>query len=101
MISFRVSEREFEMLRTLSASEGARSVSDFARLALCGPRFGNGDANGHVHANGNGADPPVALGQLKSEVEALKADIRRLADILEQKAGPRPPLAASGRKNGV
>ena len=36
MISFRVSEREFEQLKNKSEAEGARSISDFARLALCG-----------------------------------------------------------------
>ena len=35
-ISFRVSEREFEQLKNKSEAEGARSISDFARLALCG-----------------------------------------------------------------
>lgn len=34
MISFRVSEDEFEQLRARSMAEGARSVSDYARLAL-------------------------------------------------------------------
>ncbi len=34
MISFRVSDDEFERLRMKSQEEGSRSVSDYARLAL-------------------------------------------------------------------
>ena len=34
MISFRVSDDEFERLRAKSEAEGARSVSDYARVAL-------------------------------------------------------------------
>ena len=35
MVNFRVSEDEYEYLKTLCASEGARSISDFARMAVC------------------------------------------------------------------
>ena len=34
MISFRVSQDEFELLRAKSQAEGARSISDYARLTL-------------------------------------------------------------------
>jgi hypothetical protein len=103
MISFRVSEREFEMLKTLSESEGARSVSDFARDALCAPR--------------NGAAPPAAsaepagvMHQLRSDIEELKASVRHVAELLaererDDKADPRatvarPALAALSRPTG-
>ena len=94
MISFRVSEREFETLKTLSESEGARSVSDFARLALCGRRVGAPEPT-HL-------DP--SLDQLRTEVVELKAYVRRVADMLEQThvSAPRPtPLATDQKTRGI
>ncbi len=76
MISFRVSEREFEMLKSMSEAEGARSVSDFARLALCGER---GSAS---------SEPGKTIDQLRSDVEELKKYVRRVADLLEEKGAP-------------
>jgi hypothetical protein len=35
LVSFRLSEQEYEALQNISVSEGARSISDFARAALC------------------------------------------------------------------
>jgi hypothetical protein len=90
MISFRVSEREFEMLKTLSESEGARSVSDFARLALCGPGNGHGPPSG-----------PADLTQLRSKLEELKADVQRVAELIEHQTrrprGAPLPRAQNGR----
>ena len=61
MISFRVSEQEFELLRSQSEAEGARSVSDYARITLCGRR------------NGAGGPAPQDLNQLKDEIEKATA----------------------------
>jgi hypothetical protein len=71
MISFRVSEREFEMLKTQAESEGARNVSEFARIALC---------NRRTPASGDGID------QLRRDLEELKSYVRRVAEVLEQDA---------------
>jgi hypothetical protein len=93
MISFRVSEREFEMLKTMSESEGARSVSDFARVALCGRK------NGGVAA----ATSVDSFDQLRAELEQLKTYVRRVAEMLEERengAAPRVPLVAVGRPAG-
>jgi hypothetical protein len=51
LVSFRLSEQEYEALQNISASEGARSISDFARAALCevligGKTAGNGSRPG-------------------------------------------------------
>src|SRR5689334_7969760 len=44
MISFRVSDEEFEALRGRSEAEGARNISEFARMALCErPRTSDAD----------------------------------------------------------
>jgi hypothetical protein len=37
MVSFRVSPHEFELLKVRSEVEGARSISDSARVTLCRP----------------------------------------------------------------
>ena len=37
IITFRVAEEEFEQLKNLSVAEGARSLSDYARAAVCNP----------------------------------------------------------------
>ena len=89
MISFRVSEHEFEALRIKSEAEGARSISDFARLALCG------------------SPAPVAaradqsLVQLNSNIQHLSACMQRVTELLER--SDRAPLqfapAASMTKN--
>jgi len=61
MVSFRVSDQEFEQLQTASEAQGARCVSDYARLALC-------------------ALPSVPGGQLKADMELLCGEVRQLRD---------------------
>lgn len=65
MISFRVSDDEFEKLRQRSAAEGARSVSDYARVALA--RESNGERDMMQH------------------LQQLTADVQRLTEILDRK----------------
>lgn len=65
-VTFRVSDHELEALKTKSEAEGARSVSDFARLALCGS------------TNGHGID------HLSDEIQQLSAHVRRVTEILEK-----------------
>ena len=71
MISFRVSEREFEQLKNKSEAEGARSISDFARLALCGA---NGASSERVDEG---------INRLSDDVQQLSADVRRVAELLQ------------------
>ena len=82
MISFRVSEREFEMLKSKSESEGARSVSDFARDALCG-RGGNETARGEPAET-------ATLADLKDRISELNETVRRVAEMIEQSSPSRP-----------
>ena len=86
MISFRVSNDEFELLRSKSESQGARSVSDYARLALCGSPSAPDDQIVH---------------QLSDEIQQLRLEINRLTDILE---GPRrsfiDPSSIAAKHNG-
>lgn len=71
MISFRVSEHEFEQLRTISESEGAGSVSDYARLSLC---------------RGSTASPDniaATIHKLDSELQSLRSHLERLTALVE------------------
>ena len=89
MISFRVSEREFEQLKNKSEAEGARSISDFARLALCG--------------SGNGSSGRVdeGINRLSDDVQQLSANVRRVTELIEASASrpSRPAISLTARKN--
>ena len=65
MISFRVSDDEFERLRAKSQAEGARSVSDYARVALA--RESSADREWQQH------------------LERLSQDVARLTELLDPK----------------
>src|SRR5580704_14171886 len=87
MISFRVSDSEFESLRVRSEAQGARSVSDYARVAL--------------RDSPNGADrrTETDLDQLTLEVRRLTSDVRRLMDLLEGR--PALPLARGRGRTAI
>src|SRR5688572_9924641 len=90
MISFRVSEREFEQLRTKSEAEGARSISEFARLALCG--------------SANQSTEPVdrRIHQLTDDLEQLSAHVRHVTELLEAtrpSATDRPRMSLAAGKS--
>jgi len=87
VISVRVSEREFELLKIKSEAEGARSISDFARLALCGSACGVTDrVDQGIH-------------RLGGDVQQLSAEVRRVAELLEASRAPeRAPMSVPVRK---
>ena len=73
MISFRVSENEFEQLRNQSQSHGVGSVSDYARLNLCRGQ----------HAES--PDPLEArIHQLDGKVQTLSTRVERLVSLVER-----------------
>jgi hypothetical protein len=74
MISLRLSEHEFEQLKATSEAQGARSVSDYARVALCG--FSS-KPDGNLEAD---------VQKLSGDLRQLNHDVRRLTELLE---GPR------------
>ena len=90
MISFRVSDEEFELLKLKSAAEGARSISDYARQALCEP------------AN-TSADTHADIERLSEEIQQLSVEVRRTTALLEMSRAsspPRPRMAlAPGKSN--
>ncbi len=87
MISFRVSEAEFEQLRSKSEAEGARSVSDYARVSLCGgaPR----------------SDGQRQIQELNDGIQRLSSDIRRLSELIEApQRSQNAYRAVSAKQNG-
>ena len=73
MVSFRVSDEEYERLKLQSQADGARSVSEFARLALVRPAPAP-----------QGRAPDVPVEQLRARVEQLGAQVSDLWNVLER-----------------
>lgn len=78
MISFRLSEEEYERMRDMSLVEHARSVSDYARAALCRLPHGNDNSS-------DAKDPRVD--RLEGAVKQLKADVQQLRQLVEHARG--------------
>ena len=91
MVSFRLSEDEYERLKDLSLTECARSVSEFARAALCKLPNGNGD--------------PVTTGaprmeKLEGAVRQLKMEMHQLRQLVETRGQvPGEPETANLQEN--
>ena len=75
MVSFRVTESEFESLRIKSEAQGSRSISDYARIAL---RESPGTADPAIQAD---------LDRLSLDVRRLSLDIRHLTELIESPRG--------------
>jgi len=78
MISFRLSEEEYERVRDMSLMEDARSVSDYARSALCRLHQGNGISPD--------SEAPRVDG-LEGAVKQLRADLLQLRQLIEHVLG--------------
>ena len=79
MVSFRLSEDEYERLKDLSETEHARSVSEFARAALCRLPEGNGDS---------ATTPTPRMEKLESAVRQLRLEMHQLRQFVETSLGP-------------
>ena len=77
MVSFRLSEEEYERLKDLSLTESARSVSEFARNALC--RMPVKDGNGDAAVEPRMEKLEGAMTQLSQEMHQL----RRLVEMIQ------------------
>ena len=78
IISLRLSEEEYDLLRDLSISQGARSISEFTRSVACQiPKNGKSAVSAEL--------TPVesALGALNDTMSNLNRNIERLTDLLE------------------
>ena|SRR5712692_6736986 len=75
MVSFRLSEEEYEGLKHICIAAGARSLSDVAR-----------DAVQHLLETGSSPrrDLDAEFGLLSERMEALDREVKRLAHLLDQ-----------------
>ena len=88
MVSFRVSEDEFEQLRSKSEAQGARSVSDYARFSLCGG------------AAALDRQPEVKIQELSESIQRLNLDIHRLFELIESPRTQNGHHAIDAKPNG-
>ena len=75
MVSFRLTEEEYERLKKMSLDESTRSVSDFARTALCGLP-GRHEAAAEAVA-------PLVVEKLEGTVRQLRLEVHELRGMLE------------------
>lgn len=73
IVSFRVSEEEYQDLVSLCLTRQARSISDFARLVTLG----------QFEVNGSEAKAESALQQIHRKLGAIDREVRRLAELIE------------------
>lgn len=78
MISFRISDREYEILKALHPHQGARNLSDFARTAML------------RHLKDETAPEP-SLAELSARLDTLQHDVQRLVELLQ----PQPRASAA------
>jgi hypothetical protein len=91
LVSFRLSEQEYEALQSYSMTEGARSISDFARTALGHflegnrGRYASSDSSQHRHAPGREASSVMVEGfeMLIATMAELNRVIARLSSLIE------------------
>ncbi len=72
MISFRISEDEYQSVKEQSLAEGARSISDYARLVLC---------RGAAGQCGSGGSQAM-VSEIGARINELDREVRRLAQLV-------------------
>src|SRR6185295_1438305 len=87
LVSFRLSEEEYQRLKYVCSQKGARSISDGARALLCQIR----GLSEEISSDSNAA---VKSGHLIDSLERLNIGINRLTDLVEQ-LKERPQVAQS------
>jgi hypothetical protein len=75
IVSFRLSDEEYDSLKSVTASRGARSVSEFTRSVAC-----------NMGAGGNRAEKiEDSLRILNDRMKSLDHRIQMLTQVLEEK----------------
>jgi len=87
LVSFRLSEEEYQRLKNVCLLAGARSISDFARMTLCQINVGRSDGPWM-----DGDAPKVK--HLIENLERLNSGISKLAELTER-LNERLPMALS------
>jgi hypothetical protein len=74
IVNFRLSEGEYDYLKSLCLSRGARSISDYARATIC------------QEIQAQTSDPDARMGatvqRLDGKVEELERELKRLKDLI-------------------
>ena len=86
MVNFRLSEDEYESLKTFCVAEGVRSISDFARATLWQA----------INANSKSRDPSLDtwVHHIDGKVEDLDRAVRTLTElVVEQRQHKRAKTA--------
>jgi hypothetical protein len=90
LVSFRLSEQEYQTLHNSTVIDGARSLSDFARRALCTTLDGNSRG---IAASGQSDRLTVSndtLEQLVTTMSELSRVINRLSLLVETNSQETP-----------
>jgi hypothetical protein len=74
IVNFRLSEDEYDYLKTLCLSRGARSISEYARATICH------EIDTQVSAPDARLDATVR--RVDERVEELEREVRRLRDLI-------------------
>src|SRR5262245_12606183 len=82
LISFRLSDEEYQELLRITAEQGARSISDFSRTALC--QALKGDCNSPSQETD--ATHPSHILELIKSMQELGGVITKLSGQLEKKS---------------
>jgi hypothetical protein len=77
LVNFRLSEEEFQEMKTASAQFGARSLSDFARAAVLKSSAGETESDGLLR---------VKLTDLDQKVSEIESNMRQIKDYLTSAA---------------
>jgi len=85
IVSFRLSDEEYDSLKNISESYGARNVSEFTRSVAF---QAEGDNDGESENLG------LALARLKEAVEMLNVSTQKLARVFEDKNGNKSNMDA-------
>lgn len=84
LVSIRLSEQEYEALHNSTRTGGARSISDFARRALCTTLDRNGRGATLIEKSGSAvAVKSDTLEQLVTTMSELNRVISRLSVLVE------------------
>ena len=73
-ISLRLSEREFEALKSLYAANGAKSISEFIRAAMQ-PLIAEPSSNGHALE--------LKVQEIDGKLNILDGEVARLSQLLD------------------
>ncbi len=76
IVSFRLSHEEYEQMKQRCISEGARSISDFARLSAC--RFLSGQ-----EALRKDLETELVIQLLTRRLDELDREVQRLSRMLD------------------